>query len=158
MRAVGQFEIRPARPADIPDVRRMLKEYVDWIGLDLTFQEIESELAGLPGEYMPPRGALFVADDHGQLLGMIGLRPFDEAISEMKRLYVRPDARGRGLARQLIAVVLDEARRLRYSEMRLDTLPMMGDAQSLYVAHGFSDIPPYYETPITGTRFMSKKL
>lgn len=136
----------------------MLEEYVGWIGLDLAFQEIDDELAGLPGDYAPPSGALFVAEDKGRLIGMIGLRPFDGAICEMKRLYVRPDARGRGLARQLIAAVLDEARRLQYSEIRLDTLPMMGDAQSLYVALGFADIPPYYDTPIAGTRFMSKKL
>ena len=61
MRSVGQFDIRPARPDDIPEVRRMVQEYVDWIGLDLAFQEIDAELAGLPGDYAPPRGALFVA-------------------------------------------------------------------------------------------------
>lgn len=136
----------------------MLEEYVRWIGLDLAFQEVEEELAGLPGDYAPPRGALFVAEDDGRLIGMIGVRSFEGAICEMKRLYVRPEARGRGLAKQLIAAALDEARRLRYSEIRLDTLPMMGDAQSLYVALGFADIPPYYDTPIAGTRFMAKKI
>jgi GNAT superfamily N-acetyltransferase len=168
MHPVGQFEIRPARPADIPEVRRMLEEYVAWIGLDLAFQEINAELEGLPGDYTPPRGALFVAEDRDlpaetrhvteRLLGTIGLRPFDGSVCEMKRLFVRPGARGRGVAKQLIAVALAEARRLRYSEMRLDTLPMMGDAQSLYTSLGFHDIEPYYETPIAGTRFMSRKL
>jgi GNAT superfamily N-acetyltransferase len=168
MSAVGQFEIRPATPPDIPDVRRMLQEYVRWIALDLAFQEIDDELAGLPGDYAPPRGALFVAGEPDRLLAMIGLRPleeracfagaYDAKAGEMKRLYVRPDARGRGLAKQLIAHVLAEARRLRYSEIRLDTLPMMGDAQALYVSLGFRDIEPYYDTPIAGTRFMSKKL
>jgi ribosomal protein S18 acetylase RimI-like enzyme len=151
-------KLRPARPADLPEIRRMLEEYVAWIGLDLAFQEIDEELAGLPGDYAPPRGALFVAEVGGRLLGMIGLRPFDGAICEMKRLYVRPEARGRGVAKQLIAAALDEAGRLRYSEIRLDTLPMMGSAQSLYVSLGFADIPPYYETPIAGTRFMAKKI
>jgi putative acetyltransferase len=148
----------------------MLGEYVEWIGLDLTFQEIDAELAGLPGEYAPPRGALFVAEDRDEdrLLGTIGLRPlkehacragtYDAKAGEMKRLFVRPSARGRGLAKQLIAVALAEARRLQYSEIRLDTLPMMGDAQSLYTSLGFHDIEPYYDTPIAGTRFMSKKL
>ena len=150
--------IRAAESKDIPDVRRMLEEYVAWIGLDLAFQEVDAELAGLPGEYAPPKGALFVAPDRDRLVAMIGLRPFEGAICEMKRLYVRPEARGRGLARQLIAQVLDEARRLGYSEIRLDTLPMMGDAQALYVALGFSDIDAYYETPIAGTRFMAKRL
>lgn len=147
----------------------MLREYVDWIGLDLAFQEIDEELAGLPGEYVPPRGALFVAAKRAlstearsakaeRLVAMIGLRPIDGDISEMKRLFVRPEARGRGLAKQLIARVLDEARRLQYAEIRLDTLPMMSDAQSLYVSLGFQDIAPYYDTPIAGTRFMSKRL
>ena len=168
MHPVGQFEIRPARPADIPGVRRMLEEYVAWIGLDLAFQEIDAELDELPGDYAPPRGALFVAAEDDQLLGTIGLRPleeraclagaFDAKAAEMKRLFVRPGARGRGLAKQLIAVALAEARRLEYAEIRLDTLPMMGDAQSLYTSLGFHDIAPYYNTPIAGTRFMSKKL
>jgi GNAT superfamily N-acetyltransferase len=168
MLPVGQFEIRPAGPADIPEVRRMLEEYVAWIGLDLGFQEIDAELEGLPGDYAPPRGALFVAEQQGGLLGTIGLRPLDERAclagrydakaGEMKRLFVRPGARGRGLAKQLIAVALAEARRLQYSEIRLDTLPMMGDAQSLYASLGFHDIAPYYDTPIAGTRFMSLKL
>jgi GNAT superfamily N-acetyltransferase len=168
MRPVGQFEIRPARAVDIPEVRRRLEEYVTWIGLDLAFQEIDAELEGLPGDYAPPRGALFVAQEGDRLLGTIGLRPlkeqacragaYDAKAGEMKRLFVRPDARGRGLAKQLIAVALAEARRLQYSEIRLDTLPMMGDAQSLYSSLGFHDIEPYYETPVAGTRFMSKRL
>lgn len=136
----------------------MLREYVEWIGLDLAFQEIDAELDGLPGEYAPPRGALLVAVDGPRYLAMIALRPFDERTAEMKRLYVRPDARGRGLARQLISRLCDEARRLNYAEIRLDTLPKMGDAQAIYETHGFVDIEPYYETPIAGTRFMSKKI
>lgn len=149
-------------------MRVMLREYVDWIGLDLAFQEIDAELDGLPGEYVPPRGALFVVADRERLVAMIALRPLDERAclagaydakaGEMKRLFVRPEARGRGLAKQLITRLLEEARRLGYDEIRLDTLPMMGDAQALYVALGFHDIAPYYETPIAGTRFMSKRL
>ena len=136
----------------------MLRDYVEWIGLDLAFQEIDAELAGLPGEYLPPHGALFVVEDRNRLVAMIGLRPLDREIAEMKRLFVRPEARGKGLAKQLIARVLDEARRLHYTEIRLDTLPMMGDAQSLYASLGFHDIAPYYETPIAGTRFMALRL
>jgi ribosomal protein S18 acetylase RimI-like enzyme len=136
----------------------MLREYVEWVELDLTFQEIDAELDGLPGDYAPPRGALLVAVDGPRYLAMIALRPFDERTAEMKRLYVRPDARGRGLARKLISRLCDEARRLNYAEIRLDTLPKMGDAQALYESYGFVDIEPYYETPIAGTRFMSKKI
>jgi GNAT superfamily N-acetyltransferase len=159
--------IRPAVAADIPQVREMLQEYVAWIGLDLAFQDVDAELAELPGDYAPPRGALFVIGDD-RLVGTIGLRPldkraclagtYDAKAGEMKRLFVRPEARGRGFAKQLIARVLDEARRLHYTEIRLDTLPMMGEAQSLYAALGFYDIEPYYDTPIAGTRFLSKRL
>ena len=155
---MGTPQIRPAGATDIPDVRAMLKEYVEWIGLDLAFQEIDAELEGLPGEYAPPRGALFVAIDGHHYLGMIALRSIDGPIGEMKRLFVRPEARGRGLARQLITTLCGEAKRLGYCELRLDTLPMMGGAQALYEAYGFVDIAPYYETPIDGTRFMGKKL
>ena len=136
----------------------MLREYVEWIGLDLAFQEIDAELDGLPGEYAPPRGALFVAVEGERHLGMIALRPLDGTIAEMKRLYVRPEARGRGLARRLIARLCDEGKRLNYTELRLDTLPKMGEAQALYESYGFVDIEPYYETPIAGTRFMRKKI
>ena len=142
----------------MPHVREMLREYVQWIGLDLAFQEIDAELDGLPGEYAPPRGAMFVAVEGERYLAMIALRPIDETAGEMKRLYVRPEARGRGLARRLIARLCDEARRLNYSELRLDTLPKMGEAQALYESYGFVDIEPYYETPIAGTRFMSRKI
>ena len=152
------LQIRPATSADIPDVRTMLREYVEWIGLDLAFQEIDAELDHLPGDYAPPRGALFVAVEGPRYLGMIALRPLDGTIAEMKRLYVRPEARGRGLARQLITRLCDEAGRLNYTEIRLDTLPKMGEAQAIYETYGFVDIEPYYETPIAGTRFMSKKI
>jgi ribosomal protein S18 acetylase RimI-like enzyme len=150
--------VGPATDADLPAVRALIEEYCRWIDMDLAFQEIDAELDGLPGEYAPPRGALFVAIDGPRYLAMIALRPIDGLVGEMKRLYVRPDARGRGLARQLITKLCDEAKRLGYSELRLDTLPMMGDAQALYEAYGFVDIEPYYDTPIAGTRFMSKKI
>jgi ribosomal protein S18 acetylase RimI-like enzyme len=152
------MEIRTATGDDIPHVRQMMLEYMEWIGLDLAFQEIDAELSGLPGEYAPPRGALLVAVDGDQYAGMIALRPLAGAVAEIKRLYVRPEARGRGLARQLITRLCDAARRLKYSELRLDTLPMMGEAQALYEACGFVDIEPYYQTPIAGTRFMSRKI
>lgn len=172
------YEIRPATSADLPRVRELVRDYVAWIGLDLAFQEIDAEIDGLPGDYAPPRGVLLVAcPKGGQPVAMIALRPLDDACladssavasakveapsakaGEMKRLYVHPSARGHGLARALILRLLEEARALGYGEMRLDTLPMMGEAQSLYAALGFSDIEPYYDTPIAGTRFMAKRL
>ena len=155
---MSPYLVRAAAPDDIPDVRQMLSAYIEWIGLDLAFQEIDAEVAGLPGDYAPPTGALFVAANDEGLGGMIGIRLFDGRICEMKRLFVRPAARGHRLATKLIDTALAEARRIGYVEMRLDTLPMMTDAQSLYVAMGFRDIAPYYDTPIAGTRFMAKAL
>ena len=158
MSGTDQIVIRPAGADDIPAVRQMLQEYLEWIGLDLAFQEIDAELAGLPGDYAPPRGALLVAVDRGRYLGMIAVRPIDASVAEMKRLYVRPEARGRGLAHQLIARLCEQATALGYTEIRLDTLPMMQAAQTLYQSLGFADIEPYYQTPIAGTRFMARKL
>jgi ribosomal protein S18 acetylase RimI-like enzyme len=153
-----KVEIRHARPADIAAVRAMMREYIEWIALDLAFQEIDAELDGLPGDYAPPRGVLLVAADGDRYAGVIALRPIDTRICEMKRLFIRPEARGLGLARRLIDALLAEARRLGYAEIRLDTLPMMGAAQALYEAMGFVDMPAYYDTPIAGTRFMRKAL
>jgi ribosomal protein S18 acetylase RimI-like enzyme len=150
--------IRPAQTDDIPEVRAMLREYVAWIGLDLAFQEIEEEIADLPGDYDEPTGALLVAEENHHLVGMIALRPLSGSICEMKRLWVRPEGRGRGVAKELVAQILEQARHLNYDEIRLDTLPMMTNAQSLYESLGFVDIAPYYKTPIKGTRFMAKRL
>ena len=149
-------DIRVATRDDLPRIRELVRSYVEWIALDLAFQEIEAEIDGLPGDYAPPRGVLLVAGEPA--VAMIALRPLDDVTAEMKRLYVDPSARGLGLARTLILRLMDEARGLGYREMRLDTLPMMGDAQKLYVALGFEDIPPYYDTPIAGTRFMARAL
>jgi len=150
--------IRPVQTDDIPEVRAMLREYVAWIGLDLAFQEIDEEIADLPGDYDEPTGALLVAEENHHLIGMIALRPLSGSICEMKRLWVRPEGRGRGVAKELVAQILEQARHLNYDEIRLDTLPMMTNAQSLYESLGFHDIAAYYKTPITGTRFMAKRL
>lgn len=152
-------DIRPATSDDLPRIRELVREYVEWIALDLAFQEIDAEIDGLPGDYAPPRGVLLVAcPESGEPVAMIALRPLDEEVAEMKRLYVSPSARGQGLARALILRLLEEARALGYQEIRLDTLPMMNDAQGLYASLGFQDIAPYYDTPIAGTRFMALRL
>ncbi len=139
-------------------VRGMVEEYRAWLKTDLTFQAIDEELSHLPGQYAPPEGALLVGLVGGRLAGMVACRRHAPRICEMKRLYVSPDARGAGLARALAAALMDEARRLGYREMYLDTLPVMGAAQGLYESLGFRDIEPYYDTPIAGTRFMARTL
>ena len=142
----------------------MLEEYAAWIGLDLAFQDFAEELAGLPGDYAPPGGALLVAATDvasgapQTRLGMIALRRRSDTVCEMKRLYVRPSARGLGVAPALVDRVLEEARQRTYRTIVLDTLTMMTGAQRLYERLGFRDIPPYYDTPIAGTRFMGREL
>lgn len=150
--------IAPAETHDLDDVRAMLGEYVAWLRLDLEYQGFADELRGLPGAYAPPGGALLVARLDEQAVGMVALRRLDEARCEMKRLFVRPAARGTGLGTQLIDRIVDEARQRAYRELYLDTLPVMGDAQRLYLHAGFEDIPPYYLSPVPGTRYMRKRL
>lgn len=152
------FVIEPAGAADLPRVRLLLEEYCAWIELDLAFQEIDAELEGLPGDYAPPGGLILLARMDGTPVGMVAYRPLDEGTCEMKRLYVQAPARGRGLSRRLVTALMDHARGAGYRVMYLDTLPKMGRAQQLYESLGFRDIPPYYETPIEGTRFMACQL
>ena len=136
----------------------MLREYVEWIGLDLAFQEIDAELDGLPGEYAPPRGALFVAVEGDRYLGMIALRPLDGTIAEMKRLYVRPAFQKSGLGRALCERLIGAAREAGYRSMLLDTLPTMQSAIRLYESAGFVRRSSYYETPVAETIFMERAL
>jgi putative acetyltransferase len=151
-------EIRDAGPADLGAIRAMLLEYADWLKVDLCFQGFTRELAELPGDYAPPRGALYIAHQNGEPLGMVALRGRDDGCAEMKRLYVRPAARGLGLGRQLIEHVIAAARARGYMAIVLDTLPVMQAAQRLYEEFGFRDIEPYYNSPIEGTRFMGLNL
>jgi putative acetyltransferase len=150
--------IRPALAADLPEIRELLREYQAWLGLDLEFQHFEQELHGLPGDYAPPSGALLIASLGEPTAGMVALRPAGGDVCEMKRLFVRPAARGHGLGAALAKRIIEEARLRGYREMLLDTLPVMQDAQRLYVALGFRDVAPYYPSPIPGTRYMALTL
>lgn len=153
-----RIRIAPALPADLSAIRQLLDEYAAFLGMDLEFQHFGHERQHLPGDYTPPRGALLLARLDGAPAGMAALRPRDETRCEMKRLYVRPDARGTGIGRQLAERIIAEARSIGYREMLLDTLPIMQDAQRMYVALGFRDIAPYYDSPIPGTRYMALEL
>lgn len=150
--------IREATPADLPAVRSLLRDYQAWLKVDLGFQQFDHEFATLPGDYAPPAGRLLVGEQGGRVVAVIGLRPLDGPVCEMKRLFVHPSARGAGLGRALVRRLLDEARGIGYREVRLDTLPVMREAQALYEAFGFHDIQPYYDSPVPGTRFMARAL
>jgi ribosomal protein S18 acetylase RimI-like enzyme len=157
----ASFQIVPARSsADLDAVKLLFTAYASALGIDLSYQGFEEELAGLPGKYAAPSGALLIARAmDGEPLGCVALRPLDDAgRCEMKRLYVSPRARGLGLGKALINAVIAEAIRIGYREMRLDTLPTMGEAIALYRKAGFLPIDPYYETPMAGTIFMGRRL
>jgi GNAT superfamily N-acetyltransferase len=143
-----------ATAEDIAHVRGLFQEYAAWLGVDLCFQGFEEELRTLPGKYAPPRGRLFLAGDPP--VACIALRPLDEPmVGEVKRLYVRPSARGTGLGRALVETVLAHAREIGYRELRLDTATWMSDAVRLYSRLGFEECSPYYHNPMPGVVFMS---
>jgi len=155
------FHIRPAETAaDIAAAVAMFRAYAATLPVDLGFQNFEAELAGMPGKYAPPKGALLLATDpDGAPLGCVALRPLDDdGCCEMKRLYLAPAARWLGLGRALTDAIVGEARRIGYREMRLDTLPSMETAVAIYRRMGFAPIAPNYDTPVEGTIFLALSL
>lgn len=153
------LEIAQGQSADdVDQVRILFKEYADWLGFDPCFHDFDQELAELPGEYAPPAGRLLLARREGTSAGCVGLRKLDEGICEMKRLYVRPAFRGHGIGRRLGELLIEEARRIGYNRMRLDTLKSMTAARALYESFGFYPIEPYSYHPIPGTKCFELQL
>ena len=153
------FEIIDAHaPQFIPEVRRLFLEYADSLGVQLNFQNFDEELKSLPGAYAPPQGALLMAISDQEFAGCVAMRPLEKNISEMKRLFVRPQWRGTKLGRLLAETIIQRARTVGYEFMRLDTLPSMERARKLYSSLGFYEIEPYRFNPIAGTSFMEVKL
>ena len=151
--------IQVSTPDQIEQTRTLFKEYESWLGINLCFQNFERELANLPGEYVPPDGRLLLAVQDGKLAGCVALRKIGERISEMKRLFLRPDFRGQGLGRKLVEAIIAEANAIGYQRVRLDTLPpKMNDAIALYRSIGFKEIEPYYPNPVPGAKFMELSL
>jgi ribosomal protein S18 acetylase RimI-like enzyme len=140
---------------DLAAIRELMLEYADWLKIDLSYQGFSREVQRLPGDYAPPDGALLIARLDGSPAGMVALRRHDADRCEMKRLFVRPTTRGSGLGRQLAERIIGEGRARGYRQIVLDTLPVMDGAQRLYVSLGFRDIPPYYPSPVPGTRYMA---
>lgn len=153
------FAVAEALDAEAVEAcRALFVEYQQGLGVSLCFQGFDQELATLPGAYARPRGRLLLARVVGEPAGCVALRALGERDAEMKRLYVRPDARGMGLGRVLAECVIDEARALGYVTLKLDTLPAMAAAQRLYRELGFVETAPYNDNPVAGVRFMSLKL
>ena len=154
--------IRDARvPDEISIVRALFEEYVASLDVDLCFQDFDRELAGLPGDYGAPGGCLLVAHDGTNAIGCVALRPLagdDSRAGEVKRLYLRPDARGSGAGRALAVAVIERARAAGYRTLKLDTLASMRAARTLYASLGFRACDAYYQNPLPGVMYMALEL
>ncbi|HEX6502493.1 MAG TPA: GNAT family N-acetyltransferase [Terriglobales bacterium] len=146
-------------PAHIAQARELFLEYAQSLGFSLCFQGFDKELADLPGDYAPPAGRLLLANYAGELAGCVALHQLESGICEMKRLYVRPQFRGKRLGLALIQRVIDEAQQIGYRSMRLDTVePLMKEAVKMYRRFGFREMAPYCANPIAGALYMQLEL
>ena len=144
---------------DVEQARELFKEYEASLGISLCFQNFADELANLPGDYAPPSGRLLLAREFDQLVGCVALHAVGPTTCEMKRLFLRPEYRSRGLGRVLVEAIIEEGREIGYTHMRLDTISdRMGRAVELYKSIGFVEIEPYYQTPVDTTKFMELDL
>jgi putative acetyltransferase len=151
--------VRAESPAQVAQARELFLEYAQSLGVNLCFQNFAEELARLPGHYAPPGGRLLLAEYEGQLAGCAALHEWEAGICEMKRLYLRPCFRGKGLGRVIAEKIIAEARDIGYERMRLDTIePIMKDAVEMYRKLGFREIAPYRPNPIAGAMYMELEL
>jgi putative acetyltransferase len=138
--------------------KELIREYSQSLEFDLGFQDFDKEMEDFPGQYTSPKGCLYIALDENQPVGCVALRDLGQDICEMKRLYVKPLFRGQKVGKLLAEVVIKAARDMGYDYMRLDTIPSMKQANMLYNALGFKQIPPYRFNPIEGATFFELNL
>jgi GNAT superfamily N-acetyltransferase len=155
----NDFLITPARSAtELISVAALFRAYAASLPIDLAPQGFSQELDSLPGAYAPPGGELLLAKRGDHLLGCIALKPLAPGVAEIKRLFVRPQARGTGVGKALVAAVIAGAKELGYSELKLDTLAQLEGAIALYKSFGFVPIPPYGSHPYPGLVILGKTL
>lgn len=155
----GLTIVQASSPAEIANARELFLEYADSLNFSLCFQNFDEELATLPGHYAPPKGRLLLGEYQDHLAACAALRELETNVCEMKRLYLRPAFRGKGLGRMLAEHLISEAREIGYRKMRLDTVePVMKDAVAMYRRLGFFEIPPYRENPNPGALYMELDL
>lgn len=151
--------IQPARfPQEAEAVCAIFREYIASASVSLTFQDYEAEFATLPGKYAAPEGQLLLAWKDGEVVGCAALRQVDAQTCEMKRVYVRPAARGEDLGRRLVQQILETARHAGYVRICLDVLPEFVAAQRLYASLGFVEAAPVAFNPVPGTKFLALDL
>ena len=149
--AVGEKE-------DAEAAKQLILDYVDWLGVDLSHQGFEQEMAAFPGDYAPPRGVLLMARVDGLPAGVVGLRPLEDSICEMKRLWVPPQFSGLGLGRALCRRFIEEGRRLGYDKVRLDTVARAAAANHLYRTMGYREIKAYRFNPEPDALFFERDI
>ena len=145
-------------PGDLMAIKNLFQEYADSLDFELDFQDFREELEALPGKYAPPLGSILVAKENGETVGCVAVRPLGSEICEMKRLYVKPEHRGKRIGRELALAIIEEAKRLGYKAMRLDTVIAMKEASALYLALGFQSIEAYCYNPLPGAMYFELKL
>lgn len=139
-------------------IRLLFREYIAALGFHLDFQDVEREMAELPGRYAPPDGRILIAEMDGEAAGCVAMKRLGVGICEMKRFYVRPAYRGLGIGLLLAEAVIAEARAAGYEQMRLDTVPSMQSAIRIYESLGFKDTEPYVFNPVEGVRYLALRL
>lgn len=156
------YTINPVRtPEDLQIASTLFRAYAVSLGIDLSFQNFEAEMASMPGKYAAPAGEILLARDsrNSNALGCVAMRPLSSpGCCEMKRLYVQPEGRALGLGNALVQAVLSLAKERGYEEVKLDTLGSMSAALRLYKRVGFRVTQAYYDTPIEGTVFLARYL
>jgi putative acetyltransferase len=150
--------VKADSPEKLEKARGIFLRYARSLDFDLSFQGFAAELAGLPGDYGPPTGCLLLALEKSETAGCVALRKIGDGVCEMKRLFINPQQRGKGIGRILTNAVVQEAKRLGYKRMRLDTVPSMTSAIGLYRSLGFEEIPPYCHNPVPGAKFFELRL
>ncbi len=154
-----KFEIREAAGAgDMVIAADLFREYQTWLDVDLCFQDFEAELANVAEMYAPPRGVIFIASVNGEDTGVGALRPVSDTCCEMKRVFVRESARGLGIGKTVIDLLIARGESSGYASMVLDTLPKLEAAQAIYKSLGFREIPAYYNNPLPGVVYFEKTL
>jgi putative acetyltransferase len=153
------IDIKTARfPEDHKHVVDIFREYVTSPKADLGFQDYETEFASLPGKYAAPDGCVLLAWSGDAVVGCAALRRIDKQTGEMKRVYVRPVARGESVGHRLVVHLLETARHFGYARICLDVLPEFTAAQKLYRSLGFQPSAPVSFNPVPGTQFLALKL
>jgi putative acetyltransferase len=143
---------------DFADAKDLFVEYANSLNFELCFQNFEEEISNLPAQYSEPTGCIILCYENDKSIGCVGLRKFAEDVCEMKRLYLRKEARGKGIGRVLANIIIEKARELGYKKMQLDTIETMKEAIALYKSMGFKEIKPYRYNPLDSVLYMELDL